>query len=186
VASWLVPLWVLCVAFIATAAWDMRRHLKHYQGTRHWVLVALSSGECVMVMVIAALMFTAAVMLSVYCTQTGVSLKPKASYTVYDDITLSQAHMLLPAKAQPNNSDPAEVSRLLAVATAAGKGDVNAVFRSGRLPSRPGDAGRWLLPDADGDWDEWAAVIGGLHSMVDLWAAYTTLQGFILVLLVFR
>ena len=137
-------------------------------------------------LVTAAVMFVAAVMLSVYCTQTGVSLKPKASYTVYDDITLSQAHMLLPAKAQPNISDPAEVSRLLAAATAAGSGDVNAVFRSGRLPRRPGDAGRWLLSDADGDWDELAGLMGGLRSMAELWAAYTMLQGIVLMLLVYK
>jgi hypothetical protein len=137
-------------------------------------------------LITAALMFIAAVMLSVYCTQTGVSLKPKASYTVYDDITLSQAHMLLPAKAQPNISDPTEVSRLLAAATAAGNGYINTVFKSGRLPSRPGDAGRWLLPDADGDWDDLAGLMGGLRSMAELWAAYTMLQGIILMLLVYK
>jgi hypothetical protein len=32
----------------------------------------------------------------------------------------------------------------------------------------------------------WAALMSAVHSMVDLWAAYTLLQGIILVLLVFR
>jgi hypothetical protein len=134
----------------------------------------------------AGLMFTAVVMLSVYCTHTATSLRPKPSYEVYDDITLSQAHMLMPAKQAVNISDPAAVSSLLAAATAAGGGDVAAVLRSGRMPVRPGDAGRWLLPDADGDWDDWASLMAAVHSMVDLWAAYTLFQGIILVLLVFR
>lgn len=126
------------------------------------------------------------VLLSVYCAQTALAVRVKPSYTLYDDITLSNAHMLMPAKAQPNISDPAEVSRLLAAAAAAGGGDANAVLTHGRLPEGPGDAGRWLLPDADGDWDEWASLMGSVHSMADLWAAYTLLQGIILVLLILR
>lgn len=185
-ASWLVPLWLLCVVFVATAVWEAKRHVRHYEGSRHWVVIVFKSGHCMLGIVTAALMFTAVVMLSVYCTQTAVYLKPKASYQVYDDITLSQARMLMPAKARVNVSDPAEVSQLLAAAAAAGSGDVDAVLKSGRLPERPGDAGRWLLPDADQDWDAWAELLGGVHSMTDLWAAYTTLQGFILVLLIVR
>lgn len=186
VASWLVPLWLLWVAFAATAAWEVWRHAKHYEGSRHWTAIVLTSGNCMLAITTAALMFIAVVILSVYCTQTGLALKPKASYNVYEDITLSQARIFMPAKAYVNVSDPAEVARLLAAAAAAGNGDSNAVLRSGRLPVRPGDAGRWLLPDADGDWDDWAELLGGVHSMTDLWAAYTTLQGVILVLLIFR
>jgi len=237
VASWLVPLWLLCVAFIVTAAWEARRHTSHYEGTRHWIPVSTryatspdtlklccycrsintrgfagcccwsdylwmeaykhpvgvaavqvlaSSGDCMLGFITAALMLTAVVTLSVYCSQTALAVRPKPSYNMYDDITLSQAHIMLPAKASPNITDPAEVSRLLAAATAAGKGDVNKVLRYGRLPERPGDAGRWLLADADGDWDEWAGLMGGVHRMADLWAAYTLLQGIILVLLIFR
>lgn len=137
--------------------------------------------------VTAAVMFSAVVILSVYCTQTALSVNPKPSYAVYDDITLSQAHMLMPAKRSPNISDPAEVSQLLAAAAAAGgSGGVGAVLRDGKLPEHPGDAGRWLLPDADGDWDEWAGLMADVHSMAGLWAAYTLLQGIILVLLIFR
>lgn len=186
VASWLAPLWLLFVLFTATAAVQARRLLGNYTGSRHWLLVLLSSGDCMLSFATTALMFVAAVLLSVYCTQTALSLHPKPTYNVYDDITLSQAHMLMPAKARPHISDPAVVSELLAAASAAGDGDVNAVFKSGRLPERPGDAGRWLLPDADGDWDEWAALVGGVHSMAELWAAYTTLQGIILMLLIFK
>lgn len=40
VASWLVPLWLLCVAFIVTAAWEARRQVSHYKGTRHWIPVS--------------------------------------------------------------------------------------------------------------------------------------------------
>jgi hypothetical protein len=181
-----VPLWLLCVAFIASTAWEARRHFGHYQGSRHWTVVLLSSWDCLLGVATAALMFTAVVILSVYCTSTALSLRPKASYTVYDDVTLSQARMFMPAKARMNVSDPAEVSRLLAAAAAAGGGDANAVLKSGRLPERPGDAGRWLLPDADGDWDAWAQLLGGVHNMTNLWAAYITLQGVVLVLLVFR
>lgn len=150
------------------------------------VQVLASSGDCMLGFITAALMLTAVVILSVYCGQTALVVRPKPSYNVYDDITLSQAHMLLPAKASPNITDPAELSRLLAAATAAGNGDVNKVLRYGRLPERPGDTGRWLLADADGDWDEWAGLMGGVHRMADLWAAYTLLQGVILVLLIFR
>jgi hypothetical protein len=98
--------------------------------------------------VTASLMFTAVVLLSVYCTHTAMSLRPKPSYQVYDDITLSEAHMLMPVKQAINISDPAAVSNLLAAATAAGGGDASAVLQSGRMPVRPGNAGRWLLPDA--------------------------------------
>jgi hypothetical protein len=179
-------LWLLCVAFAVTAAWEAWQHAKHYEGSRHWTIIVFTSGNCMLAIITAALMFIAVVILSVYCTQTALALKPKASYNVYDDITLSQARMFMPAKARVNVSDPAEVSQLLAAATAAGTGDSSAVLRSGRLPERPGDAGRWLLQDADGDWDDWAELLGGVHSMADLWAAYTTLQGVILVLLIFR
>lgn len=41
VALWLVPLWLLCVAFWITAAWEARCHLKHYQGSQHWVTVSV-------------------------------------------------------------------------------------------------------------------------------------------------
>jgi hypothetical protein len=40
VASWLVPLWLLCVVFMATAAWEAHRHIHHYEGSRHWVMVS--------------------------------------------------------------------------------------------------------------------------------------------------
>jgi hypothetical protein len=40
VASWLVPLWLLCVVFIATTAWEAYRHIQHYEGSRHWVMVS--------------------------------------------------------------------------------------------------------------------------------------------------
>lgn len=186
VASWLVPLWLLCVAFIATTAWEAQRHVGHYEGGRHCTVVVLSSGNCLLGIITTALMFSAVVILSVYCTSTAPSLRPKASYHVYDDVTLTPARMFMPAKARVNVSDPAEVSRLLAATAAAGGGDANTVFKSGRLPERPGDAGRWLLPDADSDWDDWAQLLGSMHIMTDLWAAYTTLQGVVLVLLVFR
>jgi hypothetical protein len=186
VAGWLVPLWLLFVAFAATAAWEAWQHAKHYEGSRHWTIIVMTSGKCMLAVITAALMFIAVMVLSIYCTRTALALKPKANYHVYDDISLSQARMFMPAKARINISDPAEVSRLLAAATAAGNGNSNAVLRSGRLPERPGAAGRWLLPDADSDWDDWAELLGGVHSMADLWAAYTTLQGIILVLLIFK
>jgi hypothetical protein len=47
VASWLVPLWLLCVAFIATAAWEAYRHISHYEGTHHWMTVSMQHACCV-------------------------------------------------------------------------------------------------------------------------------------------
>lgn len=49
VASWLVPLWLLCVTFIITAAWEAWRHTQHYEGSRHWVVVSWSWTACISV-----------------------------------------------------------------------------------------------------------------------------------------
>jgi hypothetical protein len=176
----------LLVAFTVTVAWEAGRYIASYQGSRHWALVLIGSGGFLLGLTTAVLMYVAAVMLTIYCSDTAISVQPRASHNVYDDISLSQARIFLPAKARPNISDSAVVSSLLAAATAAGSGDSSALLRSGRLPERPGDAGRWLLPDADGEWDDWADLVGGVRSMADLWTAYTTLQGVILVLLIFR
>lgn len=42
VAGLLVLLWLLCVAFIATTAWEAWRHVGHYEGGSHWAVVVLS------------------------------------------------------------------------------------------------------------------------------------------------
>ena len=87
--------------------------------------------------------------------------------------------MFLPAKAY----EPAA-----AAALAAGLGPSAAsVLQDARPPESPGDAGRWLLPDADGaDWHAWAALVAGVHAATGLWSAYTLLQGIVLLLLILK
>lgn len=87
-------------------------------------------------------------------------------------------------------SPTAATAGLAAVATARNSSiaDVaDAVLDGGWQPTSPGDAGRWLLPDAAaGDWAAWARLMLGVHTLAQLWAAYTLLQGIILVLLIVK
>ena len=44
-AAWLVPMWVLCVAFWVTAGIEARQVLRHYEGDK-WLMVS-TGGYCV-------------------------------------------------------------------------------------------------------------------------------------------
>jgi hypothetical protein len=60
------------------------------------------------------------------------------------------------------------------------------LFADGQPPLQPGVPGRWLLPDADGDFDQLAGLMAGVSNMAQLWVAYSLLQGIVLIMLVVR
>ena len=61
------------------------------------------------------------------------------------------------------------------------------VLEDGAPPVAPGDAGRWLLPDAAAPaWTAWGALLWSVHSASGLWSAYTLLQGIVLLLMIIK
>jgi hypothetical protein len=159
---------------------------------------------------IAGLMLAAAVLLTVYCARFPAVTQPQASYSVYDGISQSPARIFLPAKAYSQhavdiawsaavgNTSAAHGSSTgqqpLQLSVAAWKGaigisssaDASSLLDNGQPPLQPGMAGRWLLADADGDFDALAALMAGVGSMAQLWVAYSLLQGIVLILAVLR
>jgi hypothetical protein len=53
-------------------------------------------------------------------------------------------------------------------------------------PSQSSYPGRYLLPNATGDFDTLAGVMASTHKLVDMWTTYGIIQAFTLVLLVAR
>jgi hypothetical protein len=131
---------------------------------------------------IALLMVVAAVLLSAFKMQAILYVQPQPAYRMYDAITSSKARMFMPVKTYSE----AAVASGLAQAAAAASGDDSLVLETGQMPTSPGAAGRWLLPEAAGDWDSWAKLMGSVHVMSGLWAAYTLLQGIIMILLILK
>jgi hypothetical protein len=154
---------------------------------------------------LAGLMLAAALVLTAYCARFPAVTQPQASYSVYDGINQSPARIFLPAKAYSQGAADAVVAAAAGstsltnysssgsldngsngTAVNRSSADVNSVLDNGQPPLQPGVAGRWLLPDADGDFDRLAALMAGVGSMAQLWVAYSLLQGIVLILLVVR
>jgi len=144
--------------------------------------VLVKSGDQVLNLAIAVLMLVAAILLTAFCGYSAIDVKPQPSYQMYDAITSSKARMFMPVKTYSE----AAVASGLAQAVAAASGDDSLVLETGQMPTSPGAAGRWLLPEAAGDWDSWANLMGSVHVMSGLWAAYTLLQGIIMILLILK
>lgn len=130
----------------------------------------------------AAVMLLAAFLLTSYCTKSPALLHPKPVYHVYDAVSTSPARIFLPAKTY--SQTPVDV--YLAQQAQAGTANSSHVLDNVQPPYEPGDSGRWLLPDADHDFDDLAGLLDGVHSMNKLWSAYTLVQGIVLMLLIFR
>lgn len=144
---------------------------------------------CALDMCLAALMLAAALMLSVFVVTAPRMLQSKASYDVYDAVQWSPARVFMPAKHYSK----------VAVDAAFQSGNWNAggltnstgsasgsALKEDQLPMQPGAAGRWLLPDADDDFDELAWMLHQVHRITRLWSVYTLVQGVILLLLILR
>jgi hypothetical protein len=142
--------------------------------------VLVKSGDQVLNLAIAVLMLVAAILLTAFCGYSAIDVKPQPSYQMYDAITSSKARIFMPVKAY------SEAAVALGLAQAAANGDDSLVLETGQMPTSPGAAGRWLLPEAAGDWDSWANLMGSVHVMSGLWAAYTLLQGIIMILLILK
>lgn len=76
----------------------------------------------------------------------AASVRPAAAYNVYDAVTTARARWLLPKKAETATS------------------------------FQPGETGRWQLADADGAFDDWAALMQAVHRTSRLWTAYGVVQ----------
>eukprot|EP00878_Enallax_costatus_P041294 GHUV01047951.1.p1 GENE.GHUV01047951.1~~GHUV01047951.1.p1 ORF type:complete len:135 (+),score=42.43 GHUV01047951.1:365-769(+) len=129
----------------------------------------------------AAVMLLGTILLSSFCVRSPALLQPKPVYKVYDAVATSPAHIFMPAKAYSQ----AAVDTFMAQQSAANASG-EAVLESSQPPYQPGDAGRWILPDADQDFDHLADLLDNVHRMNHLWSAYTLVQGIVLMLLVFR
>lgn len=123
-------------------------------------------------------MSQAVLLLTVFATATAPQLRPQAAYNMYDALSTSRARMFMPAKAYNE--------AVVAAGLAAAPDGPRSVLSGGQLPLAPGSAGRWLLPDASADWEAWASLMAVVHSMAGQWAAYTLLQGVVLVLLTLK
>jgi hypothetical protein len=134
---------------------------------------------------LAGLMLAAAVLLTVYCARFSAVTQPQANYSVYDAISQSPARIFLPAKAYSQDTVDTAVSAAVSN-TSSAHGSSSCYLDNGQQPLQPGVAGRWLLPDADGDFDALAGLMAGVGSMAQLWVAYSLLQGIVLILLVLR
>jgi len=133
------------------------------------VQVLFTNGDQLVNMGIALLMVLAGVLLGAFRIQDD----PAGSTTAIisgctSAITSAKARMFMPVKAY---SEAAVASGLAQAAAAAGGGD-SSVLETGQMPVSPGAAGRWLLPEAAGDWDSWANLMDSVHVMSGLWATY--------------
>jgi hypothetical protein len=151
--------------------------------------VLATSGDFLMDLSAAALMLAATILLTVFCLQAAPAVKPQSNFHVYDGLTTNKANMFMPAKAAYAASAVAD--GLTATAAASNRSVVEAaaaVLDGNRQPTAPGDSGRWLLPDDESSegWAAWAHLMAGVHSMTQLWAVYTLLQGIVLVLLIVK
>jgi hypothetical protein len=139
---------------------------------------------------IAGLMLAAALLLTVYCVRFPAATQPQGSYSVYDAANQSPARIFLPAKAYSQEAVAAAVAAAAGNSSAAdgssSSASASSLFTDGQQPLQPGVAGRWLLPDADGDFDALAGLVAGVSSMAQLWVAYSLLQGILLIMLVIR
>jgi hypothetical protein len=138
--------------------------------------------------VTAGVMVAATLLLTAYCTRFPAATQPKASYAMYDSVNQSPARIFMPAKAYSQSGLDAAVAAWAAAAGASNgsSSDNSSLFNEAQQPLQPGMAGRWLLPDADGDFDALAGLMAGVGSMAQLWVAYSLLQGIVLILLVLR
>lgn len=150
--------------------------------------VLARSGDFLMDLSAAALMLAATIILTAFCLRAAPAVAPQQTFQVYDGITTSKAHIFMPAKAAHS---PAAVADGLAAAAAASNSSTAeaaaAVLDGNKQPTAPGNAGRWLLPDdSAAGWEAWAGLMAAVHRMTQLWAAYTLLQGLVLVLLIIK
>lgn len=126
----------------------------------------------------AGVMVLATFLVTSFCIKSPAALQPKPVYNVYDAVSRTPARLFMPAKAH----NQAVVDSALAQPMVAN----GSTLHNGQQPYQPGDPGRWLLPDADTDFDDLARLLAGVHSMSELWSAYTLVQGIVLIMLVFR
>jgi hypothetical protein len=148
--------------------------------------VLLSCYDCLLDVSTAGVMLTAALLLTAYCASFPAATQLKASYSIYDSANQNPARIFMPAKVYSQSTLGTAVAAWNGTAVNSSSADVNSVLDNGQPPLQSGVAGRWLLPDADGDFDRLAALMAGVGSMAQLWVAYSLLQGIVLILLVVR
>eukprot|EP00775_Hariotina_reticulata_P011535 gene11535-11678_t len=184
VALWLAPLGMLCLTFWLTVAWEAWEVLWRLKNNGSTFRILFTNGDQLMNIAIAILMVAAGVLLSAFRIQMILNIRPQPSYQMYDAISTAKARMFMPVKTYSEAAVSSGLAR--AAAAAAGGGDDSSVLETGQMPVSPGAAGRWLLPEAAGDWDSWANLMDSVHVMSGLWAAYTLLQGIIMILLILK
>jgi hypothetical protein len=148
--------------------------------------VLLSCYDCLLDVSTAGLMLAAALVLTAYCLHFPSATGLQANYAVYDSATQNPARIFLPAKTYSQTGLDAAVAAWKSAAGNSSNADASSLFADGQLPLQPGAPGRWLLPDADGDFDQLAGLLAGVSSMAQLWVAYSLLQGIVLMMLVIR
>lgn len=204
--AWLLPLWILVVAFCGAVLHEARSTLRHYTGDRP-VVVLCRSGNVMLSSTIAVVMLTGAVVLTVFCGLAAPGITPVARYELYDGGGGSgRAAPFLPTRAPYSQAafDAALAEHVAAAAAQTGTGTSSGtdtsnntsasssalaaiVLEDGAPPVAPGDAGRWLLPDAAAPaWTAWGALLWSVHSASGLWSAYTLLQGIVLLLMIIK
>jgi hypothetical protein len=148
--------------------------------------VLLSCYECLLDVSKAGVMLTAALLLTAYCARFPAATQLKASYSIYDSANQNPARIFMPAKIYSQPALDAAVAAWKGAAGNSSSADASSLLDNGQQPLQPGVAGRWLLPDADGDFDALAGLMAGVGSMAQLWVSYSLLQGIVLILLALR
>ncbi len=142
----------------------------------------LESGALLLDALLALLLLTAAALWTAYVAHgSSALLDPQPSYAAYDAPAFSRARWLLPKKLAPALSSPAAASD---PALRERLAQLRRQF--GLSLDEPGGAGRWGLPDADGELDRLAALMEQAHQLSELYVWYGMVQALGLVLLVFR
>jgi hypothetical protein len=148
--------------------------------------VLLSCYDCLLDVSTAGVMLTATLLMTAYCARFPAATQPQASYDIYDAVNQNQARIFMPAKSYSQADLDAAVTVWKRALGNSSSAHTNSLFKDGQQPLQSGVPGRWLLPDADGDFDALAGLMAGVGSMAQLWVAYSLLQDIVLILLVLR
>lgn len=182
----------------SSQGWTSWDHVSSGKSDEHMRVTCYSISHCLQAMLsevgllldlpTAAMMLAATISLSMYWATTKAASHPQTSYHVYDAITSSAARIFLPAKRYSEavvlqaEEDDAAVLYMTGIS----RSNKSSSSSSSWQPLLPGDAGRWLLPDDDHDFDHFAELLDDVWGLVNLWQQYTLLQGVVLILLTIR
>jgi hypothetical protein len=190
-ANDLWPLWLLCIFFLVFALGEMVGAIKElgrgymagekFSWKRAFMLLSYHCAMEKFDLVLALLMIAGMGVYSAYVAKYGTSFSGKDAYSVYDASGNGPANFLLPPRADILSK------KNLGLVNTTGNISSSLLFNLNiSVPWSATDPGRWILPQAVDELDDFAQQMSIVHSLSDYYYAYSIIQIVVLNLLILR